>query len=644
MNFPVVLSQFFSIQLSPQRTLLSQETDTVKRNFWVRFSIGLTALTVGVTAYFSYQFVRSLLLENLQRNAFLEVQQQATQLDRWLGTRKAEVGMMANTQIVRSLDWSIVQPYMQKETKRIQDFIAFAMVYPNGNVFHSRRGPNSANIKDRRHFQVALFGNSHISDPMISRVLKVPQFIIATPIWSNDATNHAPIGVFQGIVLLDRLTQVVNKLKHGEGSYAFALNSRGEPIVHPDQTLLSNLDKPAPSFLQPADDDLAKIAHRMVHKGRGIELVPMDGTQKYVAFIPLQEADWSVALVIPRQNIDNQLRLLDLIAIVVVGLVVGMIFTLWQVQNFEHTQLRKSKAASDAAKQQLQQNFQELQLTQAQLVQSEKMSSLGRLVAGIAHEINNPVNFIHGNITYASEYLQDLMHLIELYQAEYPQPSPKISKQVDALDLEFIRKDLSNLLASMKTGSERISEIVRSLRSFSRLDEAEFKPVNIHEGIDSTLMILQSRLQAQSILMGNAEYSRAEIQIIKEYGNLPQVACFSGELNQVFMNILSNAIDALEENNPPQPFIRICTVQLSDNQVEIYITDNGPGIPNHIQQLLFDPFFTTKEIGKGTGLGLAISRQIIVEQHGGQLEVKSTVNEGTTFCIRLPITVNAMKS
>ncbi|MBD2329607.1 ATP-binding protein [Alkalinema sp. FACHB-956] len=641
MNFPVVFSQVFPIQFPSKNDLLVSEQATAKRNFWVRFAIGTTALAVGITAYFSHQFVRSLLLENLQRNAFLEVQQQATQLDRWLGTRKAEVGMMANTETMRSLDWSIVQPYMQEETKRIQDFIAFAMVSPNGNVFHSRRGPNSANIKDRQHFQVAIFGNSYVSDPMISRVLKVPQFIIATPIWSNDASNRAPIGVFQGIVLLDRLTQVVNQLKYGEGSYAFALNSRGEPIVHPNQTFLSNLDKPAPSFLQSADNDLAKIAHRMVHKGRGIELIPIDGTQKYVAFIPLQEANWSVALVIPRQNIDNQLRLLDLIAIVVVGLVVGMIFILWQVQNFEHAQLRQSKAASDAAKQQLQQNFQELQLAQAQLVQSEKMSSLGRLVAGIAHEINNPVNFIHGNITYASEYLQDLMHLITLYQAEYPQPSPKISEQVDKIDLEFIHKDLSNLLTSMKTGSERISEIVRSLRSFSRLDEAELKPVNIHEGIDSALMILQSRLQAPAIGEGLAEAARAEIQVIKEYGELPWVECFSGELNQVFMNILSNAIDALEENNPPQPYIHISTVPLSDDQVEIYITDNGPGIPKHIQQWLFDPFFTTKEVGKGTGLGLAISRQIIVEQHGGQLEVKSTVNEGTTFCIRLPITVNA---
>ncbi len=274
-----------------------------------------------------------------------------------------------------------------------------------------------------------------------------------------------------------------------------------------------------------------------------------------------------------------------------------------------------------------------------QLIQSEKMSSLGQLVAGVAHEINNPVSFIYGNIAPAKEYIQDLLKLIQVYQQYYPDPVPEIQEITQEIGLDFVVADLPKLLSSIEMGSQRIKEIVLSLRNFSRLDESEIKSVNIHDGLDSTLMILKNRLKTNS--------ERPEIAVIKEYGKLPLIGCYVGQLNQVFMNILVNAIDALEEaisndrfTREPKIFIR--TELTKDNQVCISIADNGIGIPEHFQKKLFDPFFTTKPIGKGTGLGLSISYKIITEIHHGTLQCISAYNQGTKFLILFPSTLNKL--
>ena len=280
--------------------------------------------------------------------------------------------------------------------------------------------------------------------------------------------------------------------------------------------------------------------------------------------------------------------------------------------------------------------LKELQYTQAQLIQKEKMSSLGQLVAGIAHEINNPVNFIHGNLEYTKDYLQDLLSLVELYQSEFPDPTEVIEEELENIELEFLQEDLPNILSSMQTGSERIREFVKSLRTFSRLDEADYKRVDIHERIESTLMIIQSRLKADP--------KRCEIEVIKNYGKLPLVECYAGQLNQVFLNLFVNAIDVLEEkiqktNNTPffVPQISISTKISTSERIAINIADNGLGMTKEVQEKIFNPFFTTKPVGQGTGLGLAVSYQIIVDRHHGELNCYSTPGEGTEFAIAIPV-------
>ncbi|MEB3830901.1 PAS domain S-box protein [Phormidium sp. CCY1219] len=320
--------------------------------------------------------------------------------------------------------------------------------------------------------------------------------------------------------------------------------------------------------------------------------------------------------------------------------------------------LRNSEAREREKAERLAQILLELKQTQAQLLHSEKLSSLGQMVAGIAHEINNPVNFIYGNLSHIREYIQDLLGLLELYLEEYPSPAPSIREAMEAMDFEFMMEDLPNLLESMKMGSDRIREIVFNLRNFSRMDEAEMKPTDIHKGIESTLMILQNRLKARPDSPG--------IQVVKEFGELPMVSCYSGQLNQVFMNILANAIDALDEYNRHRSrdeinanpsIIKIRTtvtcsrwekreapgeVSFRDEDPHefyavISIADNGPGIVPEIGDKLFEPFFTTKPVGKGTGLGLAISYKIIVDKHGGHLWCKSEPGKGVEFCIEIPI-------
>ncbi|MEM1291230.1 MAG: ATP-binding protein [Cyanobacteria bacterium P01_H01_bin.162] len=306
------------------------------------------------------------------------------------------------------------------------------------------------------------------------------------------------------------------------------------------------------------------------------------------------------------------------------------------------SQIFASRAELEEKNQLLETAMVELKQAQTQLIQQEKMSGLGQLVAGIAHEVNNPMNFISGNLRHLKESTQDLLEFVNVYRQQ-PQTSPEVEQLADEIDLEFLQQDLPSMLTSMQVGAERIRQIVLSLRNFSRMDEAALKLVDIHEGIDNTLLILQHRLKAK--------LDRSAVDIVKDYAPLPLVECYAGQLNQALMNVLLNSIDALEERETHEQKqaeqasattdgsakqITIRTHKLPNNWIEIEIADNGGGISEMIQQRMFEPFFTTKPVGKGTGMGLSISYQIIVEKHHGKFTCLSEQGQGTEFVIQIP--------
>ncbi|QMS87608.1 GAF domain-containing protein [Nostoc edaphicum CCNP1411] len=354
-----------------------------------------------------------------------------------------------------------------------------------------------------------------------------------------------------------------------------------------------------------------------------IALIELMEARAYM-IVPIFQGEKLWGLLAAYQNIkprDWQEDEVDLLMQIGTQLGVG----LQQAELLEQTQRQKEE---------LTQTLKELQHTQSQLIQSEKMAGLGQLVAGVAHEINNPISFIYGNITYVTEHAENLLKLLRLYQKQYPKTTGEVQKQVAALDLDFISDDLPKILISMKMGADRISKLVLSLRSFSRLDETGMKPVDIHEGIDSTLLILQHRLQPET--------NAFAIEVIKEYGELPPVVCYAAQMNQVFMNILNNAIDALENLATSgkiidNPKIWIRTGVIEGNTILIWIADNGCGIPEMVRSRIFEPFFTTKQPGQGTGLGLSISYQIIVEKHGGNIKCVSEPGNGCEFWIEVPM-------
>ncbi|EGK85893.1 histidine kinase [Microcoleus vaginatus PCC 9802] len=302
-----------------------------------------------------------------------------------------------------------------------------------------------------------------------------------------------------------------------------------------------------------------------------------------------------------------------------------------QVELYQESCAATAKAEAQAAE--IDRALYELKQTQAQLLHSEKMSSLGALMASIVHEINNPVSFIYGNLSHAAIYTQDLLHLLCLYQECYPHPCPEITAKIEEIDLDFLVEDLPKVISSMQMGSNRIREIVKSMGNFSRTDNSNMSMCDLHDSIDSTVLILRNRL--------NSQIDRRDIQVVKNYGKLPPVECYSGQLNQVFMNLITNAIDALDEASQNQPYaalkILITTELAGPDRVRVRIADTGTGMTPQIKERMFEQFFTTKEIGKGTGLGLSIVYKILVENHRGALRCESEPCKGTEFIIELPI-------
>jgi signal transduction histidine kinase len=532
-----------------------------------------------------------------------------------------------------------------------------------------------------------------------------PPYIVASagrPVY--DASKKL-IGVVGAEIHLLKLSEFLQKLNVSRFGQVFVMERDGmlvansaqeKPftVVNKEIKRLKAIDSPNPVVqgiakqLQQRIPDFKSITNTQKLK------VDFQGENFYVHIVPWRDQhglDWLVVVSIPEKtymaqiNANTQISILLCFGALIVATTIGIFTTRWiahpilrlnqltqaiasgdlhqtlpqgnihELNTLAHSfnqmagKLSESFIALENSNAELEERVEErtielktalseLQRTQAQVVQSEKMSSLGQLVAGIAHEINNPVNFIHGNLTHLDEYTQNLLEMIYLYQERHSSNDPEIQALAEEIDLEFLIEDLQKMLSSMKMGTERIRNIVLSLRNFSRMDEAEFKAVDIHEGIESTLLILQHRLKDKP--------DRPAIEVIRDYGNLPQVECYPGQLNQVLMNILVNAMDALDEvdtkrtyqqiqENPSQITIRTSVVD--SESVEIAIADNAQGMPESVQKRIFDPFFTTKPVGKGTGMGMAISYQIITEKHNGKLQCFSTIGEGTKFIIQVPI-------
>lgn len=753
-----------------------------RRHLLTLLILGGTALSISTTACISYFVVRGLILDNLKEIALLKLEKGSDEIDNWLSIRKAEIETIAYSPTLRTLNWTLAEPILQGETYRLKEYFVLSLIQANGSVQNTLG--TSTNSKDRQHFKIAMSGKVNVSDPLVGRSTKVSTIIIAAPIWALPPTPNKAIGVIAGSIKVDRVAKVAKSLYYGSESYAFALNSQGVPIVHPNNNLIGNIDEPAPSFLNSPDHALAAIARKMTARQTNIELVKIDEKWVYVAYTPLHEVNWSMALVIPRENIESQLQALNLLTFVAGGLLgpamlaaIWVIYSsennraqaereamlnrisgriraslelekivqstveeivillhleqagfgwyepeeqmlqiMWEYCKSEHPHPRKQfapycvnnlslplekseqimlpadsflseknldlqlkrnsylavpvltqsqshgylicshashwfwskeevqllKAVADQLAIAITQShlysqtqdqvkllnstLTELKKTQTHLVQSEKMSSLGQMVAGIAHEINNPVNFIFANLPYTTKYTTDLLELVSLYKQAFPEIPPEIEDFATEIELDFIEEDLPQMLNSMKIGTERIRNIVLSLRNFSRLDESDKKLADIHEGIDNTLLLLSNRI-------------KNGIYVVKHYGDLPLVECYPSQLNQVFMNLLSNAIDALFESNRRDKIITISTALLRENGakfIKVAIADNGPGIPEKIKDQIFNPFFTTKPVGKGTGLGLAISYKIVVDGHGGTINISTPPGRGTEFSVKIP--------
>lgn len=561
-----------------------------KRLQRLQWLIGITSLIVGTTTWFSYKVVRSLLLDNLKRNALLEVRQSANELDQWLVEQKTAVMTLANTPSLRSMDWATVGPFLGEEVQQMDDFYFFGLIYPDGSYYNTEIGwAEGKNLRDRQHFQEALNGNVYASDPVLSRTLGIPVVVITAPIWANASHTGDPAGVLSGLIDIDRVTDVVGKLAYGDDSYALALSTAGVPIVHPEPDRMGTRNDQVPSLLDSSDPHEVAIAKAMVAGNQDIERTQLDGQAVYVAYIPLREADWSIALVIPRNNIESQLHLLDLLALLVAGLLITLLLILWHGHNWEKAQLKRSKELADTANR-----------------------AKSKFLANMSHELRTPLNGILG---YAQILLRD----------RDATPSQLKHFQVIQQCGNHLLNLINDVLDIAKIEANRLELVPETFYLFPFLD--------------SLAEIFRMRAAQKGL---SFQYDIAFNLPTKVYGDPKR-------LRQVLMNLLSNAIkftptghitfqiklistsDSLAEHHP--------SLAQDSYRIQFAVFDTGVGIPPEQIESIFKPF---EQVGHpeqrqdGTGLGLAISTQILTLM-ASNLNVNSSLGQGSQFSFELQL-------
>ena len=579
----------------------SQKDEKSSRNFMLRLLVGSTTILVSISAFYSYKVVRNLILDNLKENALLEVQLGVDKIEQWLTTRKVETYTTANTPTFRTMNWSVVKPFLESKQLESQDFFFFAMINPDGSYYTSKVGKAKANIKDRKHIKLAMAGQVNLSDPVISRTLDVLMVFVAAPVWSDSNNRKQPIGIMAGAIPVDRMREVVNNLGYGANSYAFALNSQGKAIFTPQQDINSNTKKPSLNFLSSENLSQQDIIRKMLAKKRGIELVEIDQQEVYIAYIPIKEANWSVGLIIPRKNIESQLRALNMITLVVLGLAVTMIIVLLKVHSFEQKQLKKTKKAAEIANQ-----------------------AKSDFLAKMSHELRTPLNGILG-------YTQILNRSHSWGEKE-------------CKGIEIIHQCGNHLLM-----------MINDILDISKIEaqKLDLQPSDLH---------LPSLLQGVVEIV-RIKADQKKIQLIYEADpNLPQsIIADEKRLRQVLINLLGNAVKftdtgkvvfqvnidnlsqstKLSDNNQetiPNPDL------YSSTTIKFQVQDTGVGIPKEKIETIFTPF---EQVGdqlkqsEGTGLGLAISCQI-VNLMGSEIKVESQLGVGSrfSFAAKFPLSYN----
>jgi len=533
----------------------------------------ITLLIVSTITYSSYQVLRKSFLDNSKRNAVLEVQQSVDQVDKWLATQKSETASIANTPILKTMDWEEIEPYYKAEAARLQDFFYFTLAYPNGYFYNTQVGfSENKNVKDRQHFKMAMLGKTYVSDPVISRSVSDTMIVvIATPIWSDDPQQQTPIGVNNGIMSLQKVTDVVSRLSYGEGSYAFALNSQGEPIIDAYEKITDEQNNP----------DVQQIKQIMLKYETGIELIQLDGETVYLAHVPITEADWSIGLVIPRNTIESQLRPLEVIAIVVVGLMMVTISILWQIQAIKQRELKRSKEAADAANQ----------------AKSDFLSSM-------SHELRTPLNGILG-------YAQILGRSTTL--------SPK-----ERHGIHIIYECGSHLLM-----------LINDVLDLSKIEARKLE-------LNLTALHFPSLLQS---VVEMCEIRAKEKDLTFIYDPDPQlpesIKADEKRLRQVLINLLGNAIKFTEQGSVTLA-VKVLEHSRGDRlPLKFQVSDTGVGIaPEDLHRLfqVFEQVGDRRKQADGTGLGLAISQKI-VQLMGGKIEVTSQLGSGTQFFFTVEVPV-----